>query len=457
MQNATSTVLSQALGQGGSLNEALKSALYNSFAAAGFNFVGDIGQEYSLKPGDPSMVTMHALMGGLAAQVSGGDFATGAAAAGANEALVAKLDQAFKSLSPENREAMVTMGSQLVGVLAAAVRDPDVTGKALESAAWVAKNSTQYNFLNHQDVADLDNALQKCKSQGNCRQVEEEFKARSDENRRRLNGCVAVGNCAEIRAEIDAGSTALNELVARQETANPGGSDSDIAYGFLMGRNVVDWTTAGQLHLEQTANLWWNGNPQWQKEVGAYLDQTGFNPFGIGVPAMGGAAGKVTAKALMNALKAGELPKGEVAPGKANLPTIGALADAEAGMPYTHPVKLAAKATGTAGKIKIEAGAIPDANEVRAGQGLSGLGYDVTHQTTASAKGIQGQRTADLHVDGLGSIDVYTPKNLDPTKIVRAIEKKSNQAGGVLVQADLPSTDMSSIAARMWGRLTRRV
>ncbi len=452
MQNATSTVLSQALGQGGSLNEALKSALYNSFAAAGFNFVGDIGQEYSLKPGDPSMVTMHALMGGLAAQVSGGDFATGAAAAGANEALVAKLDQAFKSLSPENREAMVTMGSQLVGVLAAAVRDPDAIGKALESAAWVAKNSTQYNFLNHQDVADLDNALQKCKSQGNCRQVEEEFKARSDENRRRLNGCVAVGNCAEIRAEIDAGSTALNELVARQETANPGGSDSDIAYGFLMGRNVVDWTTAGQLHLEQTANLWWNGNPQWQKEVGAYLDQTGFNPFGIGVPAMGGAAGKVTAKALMNALKAGELPKGEVAPGKANLPTIGALADAEAGMPYTHPVKLAAKATGTAGKIKIEAGAIPDANEVRAGQGLSGLGYDVTHQTTASAKGIQGQRTADLHVDGLGSIDVYTPKNLDPTKIVRAIEKKSNQAGGVLVQADLPSTDMSSIAARMWGK-----
>ncbi|MFO6137439.1 DUF637 domain-containing protein, partial [Pseudomonas aeruginosa] len=56
MQNATSTVLSQALGQGGSLNEALKSALYNSFAAAGFNFVGDISLEYSQKPGLPSMV-----------------------------------------------------------------------------------------------------------------------------------------------------------------------------------------------------------------------------------------------------------------------------------------------------------------------------------------------------------------------------------------------------------------
>lgn len=44
------------------------------------------------------------------------------------------------------------------------------------------------------------------------------------------------------------------------------------------------------------------------------------------------------------------------------------------------------------------------------------------------------------------------PQDLDPTKIVRAIEKKSNQAGGVLVQADLPSTDMSSIASRIWGK-----
>ena len=67
---------------------------------------------------------------------------------------------------------------------------------------------------------------------------------------------------------------------------------------------------------------------------------------------------------------------------------------------------------------------------MRAGQGLSSLGYDVRHQTTASAKGIQGQRTADLHVDGLGSVDVYTPQSLDPTKIVLAKEKKANQAGG---------------------------
>ncbi|NNA95912.1 hypothetical protein HBO33_12110 [Pseudomonas gessardii] len=110
-----------------------------------------------------------------------------------------------------------------------------------------------------------------------------------------------------------------------------------------------------------------------------------------------------------------------------------------------------AKVAG-AGKIKVEVGAIPDANEVRAGQGLSSLGYDVTHLATASSKGVQGQRTADLKVDGLGAIDVYTPQNLSPSNIVKNIEKKSNQAGGVFVQADLSSEDMSSIAARMWGK-----
>lgn len=124
---------------------------------------------------------------------------------------------------------------------------------------------------------------------------------------------MAVGNCAEIRAEIDAGSTALNELVARQETANPGGSDSDIAYGFLMGRNVVDWTTAGQLHWSRPPTSGGTAIHSGRRKS-VHTDQTGFNPFGIGVPAMGGAAGKVSAKALMNALKAGELPKGEVAP-----------------------------------------------------------------------------------------------------------------------------------------------
>ncbi|WP_447755349.1 two-partner secretion domain-containing protein [Pseudomonas nicosulfuronedens] len=169
MQNTTSALLSRALGQGGSLGDALQSSLYNTFAAAGFNAVGDFGKANSLQPGSPSMVALHALMGGMVAEASGGSFATGAAAAGANEALVASLDGVFKNLSPDNREALVTMSAQVVGILAAAAQNPDAGAGDLSSGAWVAKNSAQYNYLSHEQEAQKDAELEGCKQKVFCR------------------------------------------------------------------------------------------------------------------------------------------------------------------------------------------------------------------------------------------------------------------------------------------------
>lgn len=103
---------------------------------------------------------------------------------------------------------------------------------------------------------------------------------------------------------------------------------------------------------------------------------------------------------------------------------------------------------GAKGNVTVEPGATPDANEARAGQGLANLGYDVSHQPTANSQGITDVRTADLSIKGVGQIDVYTPENLDPSNI----EKKASQGDGVLVQADLSSADMASIAARTWGK-----
>ncbi|CAB3716389.1 hemagglutinin repeat-containing protein [Paraburkholderia rhynchosiae] len=107
---------------------------------------------------------------------------------------------------------------------------------------------------------------------------------------------------------------------------------------------------------------------------------------------------------------------------------------------------------GARGNVNIEPGATPDSNEIRAGQGLADAGYDVNHQPTASSQGVAGVRTADLSVQGVGQIDVYTPENLNPSNIVKNIEKKASQGDGVLVQADLSSVDMASIAARTWGK-----
>ncbi|MCW8363652.1 hypothetical protein OH115_30990, partial [Pseudomonas aeruginosa] len=171
------------------------------------------------------------------------------------------------------------------------------------------------------------------------------------------------------------------------------------------------------------------------------LDQTGFNPFGIGVPAMGGAAGKVSAKALMNALKAGELPKGEVVPGKANLPTIGALADAEAGMPYTHPVKLGAKGLSS---VKHASGVELPKSQAQMIANFETAGYPskpVVSPTSGNVVGTQytlpdGSRVRVMQADGRspqrasfenangGPIDPTTGKPPQPPKGLSKAERK---------------------------------
>jgi filamentous hemagglutinin len=82
------------------------------------------------------------------------------------------------------------------------------------------------------------------------------------------------------------------------------------------------------------------------------------------------------------------------------------------------------------------------------------FGYDVTHQPTASQLGVQGQRTADLTVNGVGQVDVYTPASTNPNAITRAIEGKNSQATAVLVQTSITEADMATVAARIWGKPT---
>ncbi|HEJ1974584.1 TPA: hypothetical protein ACRN0P_006703, partial [Pseudomonas aeruginosa] len=65
---------------------------------------------------------MHALMGGLAAEAVGGDFRTGALAAGVNEALVNSLAKQYASLPIDDKKGLLIMSSQLIGVLAASTQ-----------------------------------------------------------------------------------------------------------------------------------------------------------------------------------------------------------------------------------------------------------------------------------------------------------------------------------------------
>ncbi|MBD2812596.1 hypothetical protein ID853_17345, partial [Xenorhabdus sp. Vera] len=104
------------------------------------------------------------------------------------------------------------------------------------------------------------------------------------------------------------------------------------------------------------------------------------------------------------------------------------------------------------GNITHEPLAKPDSNEMKAGEGFAKLGYDVKYKATASDLGIKDVRTPDLYVNGVGKVDVYTPKTAKPKNIIAAIEKKDSQTSSVLTQIDLPGKEMKGIADRIWGK-----
>jgi filamentous hemagglutinin len=224
-------------------------------------------------------------MGGLAAEAAGGDFKTGALAAGLNEALVDTLAQQYAGMDPDQKKGLLVMNSQVIGVLAAAAQGND-DPENLQTGAWVAGNATQYNFLTHQDVEELAEKARNCDAAGNCEELNGEAQARSQANHDRLMACQQTGDCYEIWSEIDGGSGAIDALVA----SLPDGRASDILGAFtgFGGDNVEDWLLGGQLQLDKTANLWVNGDPGYITEFGKYLDESGFNPFSIGMPVIAG-------------------------------------------------------------------------------------------------------------------------------------------------------------------------
>ena len=209
LQSGTSLALSRALGLGGNVSDALKSALFNTLAAASFNAVGDYTQGV-LADGSAPKIAIQAMVGGLLAEATGGDFKTGALAAGANEALVGHLNDLVNG-----DEKLLTMSSQIIGVLAATTQS-SATGDSLQSGAWVAQNATQYNYLNHQEVDDLVRDLKGCRGASDssvCRaNVTEKYEGLSDKKTGiDMLQCEGFNNCNALRTDVEDGLNALDK------------------------------------------------------------------------------------------------------------------------------------------------------------------------------------------------------------------------------------------------------
>ncbi|MCO2908396.1 filamentous hemagglutinin [Pseudomonas aeruginosa] len=132
------------------LGNAMAGQARNLGMAVGFNFIGD---SVKYPDGSPPKIMAHALMGGLLAEASGSDFKTGAAAAGANEAMINLLGKMVGG--DQNLELMA---SQLVGVAAASAVNGDVS-----LGAEIAKSGTAYNRQLHPDEIKFASDVERVK------------------------------------------------------------------------------------------------------------------------------------------------------------------------------------------------------------------------------------------------------------------------------------------------------
>ncbi|MGR2741097.1 DUF637 domain-containing protein [Billgrantia sp. Q4P2] len=154
------------------LGDSLENAVHHVASGVLFNAVGDFSHG-RFDNGSPEKIALHALTGGLVAEAMGGDFRTGAMAAGANEALVEFLDSKLGS-DPQTRTHFLTTASQLVGIVAAELVNGDVY-----QGAEIAAQATRYNYLRHDQVDAYVDELEGCEARGDCTEIQEKYRALS--------------------------------------------------------------------------------------------------------------------------------------------------------------------------------------------------------------------------------------------------------------------------------------
>ncbi|MEQ4282244.1 filamentous hemagglutinin N-terminal domain-containing protein [Pseudomonas syringae] len=289
----TESVVKTAI-MGGSFKDNLGSSIVSTgIATGGAIAAGKIGDFTLFDEGKLTKVGMHAVLGGLMSEAMGGDFRTGALAAGANEMVVDYLAERLLPAGVDRDSQAYQAGvsklmtaSELIGALTAAA-----TGGDASAAAAVTANSTQYNNLDHPSAERLLNELQGCRASNGCseqniRSIIADYEKLSSERSTAINACTSRA-CVE---DIQKSAVTLTEPVAKDLlnflkrsvsydmagllTGNPGAiavpsqgvdgwgalfvSDKQMAYA----KNVKE----GWLTPEETAGL-----DQWVKDT-SWLD-----------------------------------------------------------------------------------------------------------------------------------------------------------------------------------------
>ena len=124
--------------------------------------------------GSGRKIAVHAIIGGIMSQITGAGFASGAAGAGLNEALVKSL----KGLDPGTAQIVSAI---IVGAAAA-----KVAGRSAAAGASAAAVGTKWNLLSTPDYNEMQRRMKEAKTDEERKAIYEEYERKDKEQQQEI-------------------------------------------------------------------------------------------------------------------------------------------------------------------------------------------------------------------------------------------------------------------------------
>ncbi|MDR5011738.1 hemagglutinin repeat-containing protein [Agrobacterium fabacearum] len=173
--------------------------------------VGDISAKLGFAEGSPAKIALHAAVGGLVAQLAGGNAGSGALAGGLSEVVNGVLQQVLSAnpnLTDDQKSAITQWVAAIVGAA--------VGG---ETGAAAGLDNVNYNYLNHADNEKLNEAKASCArgDQSACAE-KARLEAKDEQQQREYLDCRSNGysgaGCSAVLADAVAALSSYAGIVS---------------------------------------------------------------------------------------------------------------------------------------------------------------------------------------------------------------------------------------------------
>jgi hypothetical protein len=177
---------------GADFEDAFINSVVGDYAALGATSIGHLWSSEGTNPNAFLQTASHALLGGVAAELRGGDFAAGALG-GAVESI---LDNVVSSAGLKiNKNDRFERSLYLAGSMLSAGFVAEALGKDSVTAAQAAQNAALNNFLSEKQHQEKNAALQKAKTLEEREKILAHYAQLDAEQQQAAATCLSTGNC----------------------------------------------------------------------------------------------------------------------------------------------------------------------------------------------------------------------------------------------------------------------